>query len=177
MEWAPQARLSAPRGPLHRRLGFDHSPRALVSVVAGGHGRSGPVKVSNRRARGRAAGPAPIVFQLGLVPRPRPRDGPQRLADGFGPLAGAPWKGSSPMGRPTREPLALDHGSGRRSSATELAPGKTGRYGGGNCPGCGSAPIEACREADGVNDYPLTAVRLGRFFGLLSIAVVEAGRA
>jgi hypothetical protein len=44
-------------------------------------------------------------------------------------------------------------------------------------PGCGSAPIEACRKADGVHDYPLTAVRLGRFFGLLSNAVVEAGRA
>jgi FkbM family methyltransferase len=33
--------------------------------------------------------------------------------------------------------------------------------------GCGSAPIEACREADGVHDCPLTAVRLGRFFWLL----------
>jgi transposase len=32
----------------------------------------------------------------------------------------------------------------------ELAPGKAGRYPRGNCPGCGSAPIEACRKTDGL---------------------------
>ena len=59
----------------------------------------------------------------------------------------------------------------------ELARGKAGRYGGGNCPGCGSAPIEACRKADGVHDYPLTAVRLGRYLTITVIAVVDVGRA
>ena len=87
-------------------------------------------------------------------------------------------KGSSPfnnslgpMSRPTPGPLGQRQALRQRQ---ELARGKAGRYRGGNCPGCGSAPIEACREADGLG---LTAVRLGRFFGLLSIAVVEAGRA
>jgi hypothetical protein len=32
----------------------------------------------------------------------------------------------------------------------ELASGEAGRYRGGNCPGCGNAPIEACRKADGL---------------------------
>jgi hypothetical protein len=58
-----------------------------------------------------------------------------------------------------------------------LAPGGAGRYHGGNCPGCGSAPIEACRKADGVHDYPLTAVRLGRYLTITVIAVVDVGRA
>ena len=71
---------------------------------------------------------------------------------------------------------SLKHG--RRSvSDRSLRQGKQGDNRGGNCPGCGSAPIEACRKADVVHDYPLTAVRLGRFFGLLFIAVVEVGRA
>ena len=55
-----------------------------------------------------------------------------------------------------------------------LAPRKAGRYDGGNCPGCGSAPIEACRKADS-RDPPgrqrngggATAVRLERYYGLL----------
>jgi hypothetical protein len=40
--------------------------------------------------------------------------------------------------------------AGRSVQRQELAPGKAGRYRGGNCPGCGSAPIEACRKADGL---------------------------
>ena len=81
------------------------SPRTLVSVVAGGHRRSrltppNPIqrpptspRLRTRPARAaepprrQAAGPAPIVFQLGLVARPCPRHGPYGLADGFRPLA------------------------------------------------------------------------------------------
>ena len=79
---------------------------------------------------------------------------------------------SGPMSRPTPARSAAGAPLHQRQ---ELAPGKAGRYGRGNCPGCGSAPIEACRKADGAHEYPLTAVRLGRFFGSFSIAVVEAG--
>ena len=56
----------------------------------------------------------------------------------------------------------------------ELAPGKAGRYHGGNCPGCGNAPIEACRKADGLVPY------CGSSWALLKdtvIAVVDVGRA
>jgi hypothetical protein len=47
----------------------------------------------------------------------------------------------------------------------ELAPGKAGRYCPGNCPGCGDAPIEACRKADG--DCPLLRFVLDGSLGCL----------
>jgi hypothetical protein len=53
-----------------------------------------------------------------------------------------------PEGRPTRGPL--DQNRALPPRRQELAPGKAGRYRGGNCPGRGNAPIEACRKADGL---------------------------
>ena len=111
------------------------------------------------RPRGGALPAPPIVVQLGLVARPCPRHGPQSLADGFRPLAQTRQRSpeglkprstarSGPMSRPTPG-AALDHPQALRRRQ-ELAPGKAGRYHGGNCPGCGSAPIEACRKADGL---------------------------
>jgi hypothetical protein len=51
------------------------------------------------------------------------------------------------MSRPTLRPLDPRHALGQRQA---LAPGKAWRYREGNCPGCGNAPIEACRKADGL---------------------------
>ena len=55
---------------------------------------------------------------------------------------------SGPMSRPTPGPFRPAPGALRRRQ--ELAPGKAGRYRRRNCPGCGHAPIEAWRKADGL---------------------------
>ena len=63
-------------------------------------------------------------------------------------------RGSSPFDGSLRPDEPPDAGPLEQRQALrqrqELAPGKAGRYHRGNCPGCGSAPIEACREADGL---------------------------
>jgi hypothetical protein len=112
----------------------------------------------------------PDVFQLGFVARPRPRDGPESLADGFRPLAQTRQrspKGLKPVRRlaparrapdtkPPRSSPGAPAAAGRLAQRQalcrrqELASAKAGRYHRGNCPGCGSAPIEACRKADGL---------------------------
>jgi hypothetical protein len=75
---------------------------------------------------------------------------PPYLAGNGGPARPAP--GAPPGNRSLEQRQALHQ-------RQELAPGKAGRYRGGNCPGCGSAPIEACCKADGVH----TIIPLLRF--------------
>jgi hypothetical protein len=93
------------------------------------------------------------------------------------PASSRRLKGSSPFDGSLRPDGPPDAGaarlSARRSAGRRRLPPSVARSSvTPNCPGRGNAPIEACRKADGVHDYPLTAVRLGWFFGLLSNAAV-----
>ena len=125
------------------------------------------------RLRARAGRPARIVFQPGLVAPPparglRTRHGPQSSLTGFdrSPKPGqrppdpSPFDGSP---RPDEPPDAgpLDHrqalrrryepSSPRRSvSGRSLRQGRQGDTVEAIAPGCGNAPIEACRKADGL---------------------------
>jgi hypothetical protein len=72
-----------------------------------------------------------------------------------------------PMSRPT--PGALDQRQARRRRQG-LAPGKAGQYPRGNCPGCGNAPIEACRRRmDCGSSWTLLRITV--------VAVIDVGRA
>ena len=176
-EAVPEGELSAPKAA---KIGDWVLTIARAGRPAPRRRAAGPARSSSGSAFARP--PSFPAYAL--------RQGPESLTDGFRLLAQtrtssrlkaqAPFEGSlRPMSRPTRGPLDQRQALRRRQALRqrqELARESRGILW-RQLPRMRNAPIEACRKADGVHDYPLTAVRLGRFFGLLSIAVVEAGRA
>jgi hypothetical protein len=149
----PHGGRSRDRGSKGRLLIYGHAPsrsrcRPALRLKPGRTGRRARRSTPPARTRLSSSSALSLARALTAVLR--------ASLTGFGRSPRSPEKGSSVdgslrpcRGRSTSARPPPPSGAPQRERQ-ELAPGKAGRYDRGNCPGCGNAPIEAYRKADGL---------------------------